>query len=54
MQHKIDLNRYLMGLVLTAFGAVLLFVLGQPVWSLLPAISGVYILGSTLWDTTKK
>ena len=46
------LNRYLMGLALTV-GAVVLLFRGQSVWSLLPAVSGVYILGSTLWDTMK-
>lgn len=47
------LNRYLTGLALT-LAAVGLLVVGQPVWSLLPAVSGVYILGSTLWDTLKR
>jgi len=46
------LNRYLMGLALTLC-AVGLFIIHQPVWSLLPAVAGVYILGSTLWDAMK-
>jgi hypothetical protein len=43
------LARYLVGGLFTVF-AVTLFILNQPVWSLLPAGAGVYILASTLWD----
>lgn len=46
------MNRYLMGLALTVMAAGLLYI-HQPVWSLLPAVSGAYILGSTLWDMMK-
>jgi hypothetical protein len=47
------MNRYLRGLALT-LAAVGLLVIHQPVWSLLPAVAGVYILGSTLRDTMQK
>jgi len=46
------LNRYLMGLALT-LAALGLLLLGQAAWSIIPAFAGVYILGSTLWDTMK-
>lgn len=46
------IDRYLTGLALAVSAAILLY-LGEDVWSLLPAIAGVYILGSTLWDTMK-
>jgi uncharacterized membrane protein len=44
--------RWLVGAVFTVFAAGLLYV-HSPIWSLFPAVVGVYILGSKLLDELK-
>ena len=44
-----QLQRFLVGLGL-AFCAGALVYVGEPVWSLLPAVAAVYVAGSLLWD----
>ena len=48
-----QLQRFLVGLGL-AFCAGALVYVGESVWSLLPAVSAVYVAGSLLWDVYKE
>ena len=41
--------RYLTGVCFTGIAACLLYA-GEPVWSLLPAVAGFYVLGSLLYE----
>jgi hypothetical protein len=45
--------RWLVGGIFTAFAAGLLY-LQCPIWSLFPAVTGVYILGSKLLDELRR
>jgi hypothetical protein len=40
------------GLISAGFGIIAgcLVYVGEPVWSLLPAVAAVYVAGSLLWD----
>ena len=44
------------GLISAGFGIIAgcLVYLGEPVWSLLPAVAAVYVAGSLLWDVYKE
>jgi hypothetical protein len=48
-----QLQRFLVGFGL-AFCAGALVYVGEPVWSLLPAVAAVYVAGSLLWDVYKE
>ena len=43
-------------LISAGFGIIAgcLVYLGEPVWSLLPAVAAVYVAGSLLWDVYKE
>jgi hypothetical protein len=41
--------RYIVGMIFVGFAVALLH-FNCPVWSVFPAATGVYILGSQLWD----
>lgn len=45
--------RWVVGLVFEAFAAGLLYV-NCPIWSLFPAVVGIYILGSKLLDELRR
>jgi len=48
-----QLQRFLVGFGF-AFCAGALIYVGEPVWSLLPAVAAVYVAGSLLWDVYKE